>query len=61
MNSNLFPVLWLLPNGYVFIGANRIAMLHDPVKNIERRIKSFPNGVTITCPSFSSPCVRHLS
>ncbi|BGP53479.1 hypothetical protein JCM8202_001123 [Rhodotorula sphaerocarpa] len=61
LNSNLFPVLWLLPNGYVFIGANRIAMLYDPVKNIERRIKSFPNGVTITYPGSAASVLLPLT
>lgn len=49
LNSNLFPVLWLLPNGHVFFAANQLAMIYDPVNNIERRIPSLPNGVTVTC------------
>lgn len=61
LNSNLFPVLWLLPNGYVFFAANRIAMLYDTVNNIERRIKSFPNGVTITYPGSSASALLPLT
>ena len=53
LNSNLFPVMFTLPSGYVFIAANQMAMLYDAKKNIERRLKPFPNGVTITCASLS--------
>lgn len=47
LNSNLFPVVFTLPSGFIFVGANKLAMLYDPVTNTERRLKSFPNGVTV--------------
>ena len=52
--------MYTLPNGYLFIAANRIAMLYDWKKNIERRVKDFPNGVTITCSS-SPSCLLYTS
>ncbi|BGP37435.1 hypothetical protein JCM10449v2_001341 [Rhodotorula kratochvilovae] len=61
LNSNLFPVMWALPNGYLFIAANQIAMLYDWEKNIERRVKSFPNGVTITYPGSSASVLLPLT
>ncbi|GAA5979735.1 hypothetical protein JCM10908_003026 [Rhodotorula pacifica] len=61
LNSNDFPVLWLLPNGYVFFAANQIAMLYDTVNNIERRIKSLPNGVTITYPGSAASALLPLT
>ncbi|GAA5979733.1 hypothetical protein JCM10908_003025 [Rhodotorula pacifica] len=61
LNSNLFPVMWLLPNGYIFVAANQIAMLYDPVKNVERRIKSFPNGVTVTYPGSAASVLLPLT
>lgn len=39
LNSNLFPVVFTLPSGYVFIAANKMAMLYDTVTNTERRLK----------------------
>ncbi|GAA5891761.1 hypothetical protein JCM5296_001854 [Sporobolomyces johnsonii] len=45
LNSNLFPVMYTLPNGY------QMAMLYDTVNNVEHRLKKFPNGVTITYPA----------
>ncbi|CEQ39253.1 SPOSA6832_00785 [Sporobolomyces salmonicolor] len=51
LNSNLFPVMYTLPNGYVFMAANQMAMLYDTVNNVEHRLKKFPNGVTITYPA----------
>ncbi|GAA5952686.1 hypothetical protein JCM21900_000403 [Sporobolomyces salmonicolor] len=51
LNSNLFPVMYTLTNGYVFMAANQMAMLYDTVNNVEHRLKKFPNGVTITYPA----------
>ncbi|GAA5864750.1 hypothetical protein JCM3774_006060 [Rhodotorula dairenensis] len=61
LNSNLFPIVWLLPNGHVFMAANQIAMLYDPVNNIERRITSLPNGVTITYPGSAASALLPLT
>ncbi|TKA53154.1 hypothetical protein B0A53_04010 [Rhodotorula sp. CCFEE 5036] len=61
LNSNLFPVLWLLPNGHVFFAANQLAMIYDPVNNVERRIPSLPNGVTVTYPGSSASALLPLT
>jgi hypothetical protein len=39
----------ILPPHSVFMAANKLAMLYDPNTNTERRLKSFPNGVTVSC------------
>ncbi|GAA6041298.1 hypothetical protein JCM8097_001325 [Rhodosporidiobolus ruineniae] len=61
LNSNLFPVMYTLPNGYIFIAANQLAMLYDHETNTERRIKSFPNGVTITYPGSAASALLPLT
>ncbi|GAA5854744.1 hypothetical protein JCM9279_007012 [Rhodotorula babjevae] len=61
LNSNLFPVMFTLPSGYVFIAANQMAMLYDTKKNIERRLKPFPNGVTITYPASAASVLLPLT
>ncbi|KPV77092.1 uncharacterized protein RHOBADRAFT_49404 [Rhodotorula graminis WP1] len=61
LKSNLFPVMYTLPSGYVFIAANKMAMLYDAKKNIERRLKPLPNGVTITYPGSSASVLLPLT
>ncbi|GEM09311.1 copper radical oxidase [Rhodotorula toruloides] len=61
LNSNLFPVLWLLPNGYVFMAANQQAMIYDVKNNVERHLKKLPNGVTITYPGSAATALLPLT
>ncbi|GAA5973306.1 hypothetical protein JCM11641_003065 [Rhodosporidiobolus odoratus] len=61
LNSNLFPVMYTLPSGYVFIAANQIAMLFDWETNTERRLKNFPSGVTITYPGSAAAALLPLT
>jgi hypothetical protein len=50
LNSNLFPIAFLLPDGCVFIAANRDAMIYDWKKNREQRLPQLPNNVRVTYP-----------
>ncbi|KAF8891269.1 copper radical oxidase [Infundibulicybe gibba] len=50
LNANLFPIAFSLPNGKVFMAANRDAMIYDWVLNTEQRLPRFPNGVRVTYP-----------
>ncbi|GAA6047733.1 hypothetical protein JCM3770_001750 [Rhodotorula araucariae] len=61
LNSNLFPVMWTLPNGLLFVAANQMAMIYDWRRNIELRVKNFPNGVTITYPGSAASVLLPLT
>ncbi|GAA5998014.1 uncharacterized protein JCM10292_002262 [Rhodotorula paludigena] len=61
LNSNLFPITYLLPNGQIFVAANQIAMVYDWKKNIERRLPDFPNGVTVTYPASAASVLLPLT
>ncbi|PIL24258.1 hypothetical protein GSI_14011 [Ganoderma sinense ZZ0214-1] len=50
LNSNLFPIAFSLPDGSVFMAANRDAMIYDWRTNTERRLPRIPNGVRVTYP-----------
>ncbi|KAH8998260.1 copper radical oxidase [Lactarius hatsudake] len=50
LNSNLFPIAFALPDGRVFVAANRDAMIYDWKKNREQRLPRLPNGVRVTYP-----------
>ena len=50
LNSNLFPIAFALPDGRVFVAANRDAMIYDWKKNKEQRLPGLPNGVRVTYP-----------
>ena len=50
LNSNLFPIAFSLPDGRIFIAANRDAMLYDWKQNTEERLPQIPNGVRVTYP-----------
>ncbi|KAH9989092.1 copper radical oxidase [Russula compacta] len=50
LNSNLFPIAFLLPDGRIFIAANRDATIYDWEKNEEERLAQIPNGVRVTYP-----------
>lgn len=48
LNGNLFPHIYVLPDGQLFIAANNDAMLFNWKTNTETRLPSFPNGVRVT-------------
>jgi hypothetical protein len=50
LNSNLFPLAFSLPDGKVFVAANRDAMIYDWQTNTERRLPQIPNRVRVTYP-----------
>lgn len=50
LNSNLFPIAFTLPDGRVFVAANRDAMIYDWRSNTEHRLPQIPNGVRVTYP-----------
>ncbi len=50
LNSNLFPIAFALPDGRVFIAANRDAIIYDWINNQETRLPQIPNGVRVTYP-----------
>ncbi|KDQ33386.1 hypothetical protein PLEOSDRAFT_152955 [Pleurotus ostreatus PC15] len=50
LNSNLFPIVFLLPDGTLFIAANRDAIIYDWKTNSERALPQLPNGVRVTYP-----------
>ncbi|KAG8813992.1 hypothetical protein FRC17_001343 [Serendipita sp. 399] len=50
LNSNLFPIAFLLPDGRIFVAANRDAMIYDWKSNLETRLPQLPNGVRVTYP-----------
>ncbi|KAH9956598.1 glyoxal oxidase N-terminus-domain-containing protein [Russula dissimulans] len=50
LNANLFPITFLLPDGRIFIAANRDATIYDWKKNTETRLARIPNGVRVTYP-----------
>ena len=50
LNSNLFPITYLLPDGNIFVAANKIAMIYNWKTNKERRLPGIPNSVTVTYP-----------
>lgn len=40
LNTNLFPITYMLPSGKIFVAANRLAMLYDWKSNTEQRIQA---------------------
>ncbi|KAJ7219548.1 copper radical oxidase [Mycena pura] len=61
LNSNLFPIAFALPDGKVFIAANRDATIYDWKANTERRLPSFPNGVRVTYPMAGTAIMLPIS
>ncbi|KAK0196831.1 copper radical oxidase [Armillaria mellea] len=61
LNSNLFPIAFSLPDGNVFIAANRDAMIYDWKTNTERRLPQIPNGVRVTYPMTGTGLLLPLS
>ncbi|TCD66011.1 hypothetical protein EIP91_001911 [Steccherinum ochraceum] len=61
LNSNLFPIAFSLPDGKVFMAANRDAMIYDWQNNVERRLPQIPNGVRVTYPMTGTGLLLPLS
>ncbi|KAI0748553.1 copper radical oxidase [Daedaleopsis nitida] len=61
LNSNLFPIAFSLPDGTVFMAANRDAMIYSWQTNTERRLPRIPNGVRITYPMTGTGLLLPLS
>ncbi|KAH0583554.1 hypothetical protein H2248_009180 [Termitomyces sp. 'cryptogamus'] len=61
LNSNLFPIAFSLPDGKVFIAANRDAMIYDWERNEERRLPQLPNGIRVTYPMTGTALLLPLS
>ncbi|KIY43519.1 hypothetical protein FISHEDRAFT_67974 [Fistulina hepatica ATCC 64428] len=50
LNANLFPIAFALPDGRIFMAANRDAVIYDWENNTEQRLPQFPNDVRVTYP-----------
>ncbi|GAA6060307.1 hypothetical protein JCM10212_002948 [Sporobolomyces blumeae] len=61
LKSNLFPVLYTLPDGRLFVAANKKAMIYDWKKNVEYRLPDLPNGVTVTYPASAASALLPLT
>lgn len=61
LNSNLFPIAFSLPDGRVFVAANRDAMIYDWESNSEQRLPQIPNGVRVTYPMTGTALLLPLS
>ncbi|PPQ93279.1 hypothetical protein CVT25_015277 [Psilocybe cyanescens] len=61
LNSNLFPIAFVLPDGKVFIAANRDAMIYDWQTDTERYLPQIPNGVRVTYPMTGTALLLPLS
>ncbi|KAI0822841.1 copper radical oxidase [Trametes gibbosa] len=61
LNSNLFPIAFSLPDGSVFVAANRDAMIYNWQTNTERRLPRLPNGVRVTYPMTGTGLLLPLS
>ncbi|KAF9265608.1 hypothetical protein L218DRAFT_986303 [Marasmius fiardii PR-910] len=61
VGANLFPIAISLPDGRVFITANRDAIIYDWQSNIEIRLPRLPNGVRVTYPMAGTGLLLPLS
>ncbi|KAL8291911.1 hypothetical protein RQP46_002169 [Phenoliferia psychrophenolica] len=61
LNTNLFPVTYLLPSGDIFVAANTMAMVYSWKKNTERRLPTIPNGVQISYPATAASALLPLT
>ncbi|RDB22279.1 Aldehyde oxidase GLOX [Hypsizygus marmoreus] len=61
LNSNLFPIAFSLPDGKIFMAANRDAMIYNWKTNQERRLPQIPNGVRVTYPMTGTGVLLPLS
>jgi len=61
LNTNLFPVTFLLPSGDIFVAANTLAMTYNWQTNKETRLPSLPNGVRINYPASAASTLLPLT
>lgn len=61
LNTNLFPVTFLLPSGDIFVAANTLAMTYDWKTGRETRLPSLPNGVRINYPASAASALLPLT
>ncbi|KIM48799.1 copper radical oxidase [Hebeloma cylindrosporum] len=61
LSSNLFPIAFSLPDGKIFMAANRDAMIYDWKSNVERYLPQIPNGVRVTYPMAGTAVLLPLS
>ncbi|KAF7338079.1 Copper radical oxidase [Mycena venus] len=61
LNSNLFPIAFVLPDGNIFMAANNDAMLYNWKDHMERRLPLIPNGVRVTYPMAGTAVLLPLS
>ncbi|KAF8637421.1 hypothetical protein AX17_002916 [Amanita inopinata Kibby_2008] len=61
LNANLFPIAFLLPDGKIFIAANRYATIYDWITNTEFELPDLPNGVRVTYPMAGTGLLLPLS
>ncbi|KAG6910297.1 hypothetical protein DXG01_011694 [Tephrocybe rancida] len=61
LNSNLFPIAISLPDGKIFMAANRDAIIYDWEKNTERRLPQIPNSIRVTYPMTGTGLLLPLS
>lgn len=61
LNSNLFPIAVVLPDGTIFMAANNDATVYDWQSNADRRLPPLPNGVRVTYPMTGTGVLLPLS
>lgn len=61
LNTNLFPVTFLLPSGDIFVAANTLAMTYDWKTGKETRLPSLPNGVRVNYPASAASALLPLT
>jgi len=61
LNGNQFPIMHLLPDGTIFVAANRFAMILNRLTGTETRLPNIPNGVRITSPFSAGSVLLPLS
>ncbi len=61
LNTNLFPIAFLLPSGDIFVDANTLAMTYNWKTNKETRLPSLPNGVRVNYPASAASALLPLT
>ena len=61
LNTNLFPVTFLLPSGDIFVAANTLAMIYNWRTNTETRLPALPNRVAINYPATAASALLPLT
>ncbi|KAH7334305.1 glyoxal oxidase N-terminus-domain-containing protein [Rhizoctonia solani] len=61
LNSNLFPIVFTLPDGRIFMAANQDAMVYNWRTNQEQTLPPLPNGVRVTYPMTGTALLLPLS